>query len=181
MTTATETKTTEARKIDWDKYQIRCSSLPTLMTNPKLKSEVLSETAKSMLREVWIEETFGRKKFDTSNKYTEKGLFAEQDSLDLVSRVLGLGFIAKNKENLFNDYIKGTPDVTQPILLDVKSSWDIWTFSAVDEKKARKDYFWQLFGYMVLLGVDKCLLTYALVDTPENIRETELYRLTQNL
>jgi len=170
------------QKVNWDTYKFHCSSLPTLMTQPREKAKKeageLSETTKTALREIWIEETFGRKKFDTSNKFTEKGLLCEQDSLELVTSVYKRGFLAKNKDFLVNRYVCGTPDVLKPILIDIKTSWDIWTFAKVDEKKAKSDYFWQLLGYMWLLGRKRSKLIYALVNTPEDIKEKELYNLT---
>lgn len=165
-------------KVDWDKYLFHCSSLPCLMTKSRSKKDPLSETAKAKLREIWIEETYGRKNYGSANKYTQKGLEVEQDSLDLATQYLKMGFLAKNKETLANDFITGTPDVTNPILLDVKSSWDIWTFSAVDEDKAKKDYYWQLVGYMWMLGITESKLCYALVNTPPMILEDEIYRLS---
>lgn len=148
------------------------------MTKSRSKSDPLSETTKAKLREIWIEETYGRKNYGSANKYTQKGLEVEQDSLDIVTKVLGKGFLAKNKDFLENEYICGTPDVINPILIDVKSSWDIWTFANVDEKKAIKDYYWQLQGYMWMTGISESKLCYALVNTPPMILEDEIYRLT---
>lgn len=166
------------QRVNWDNYLFHCSSLPTLMTKSRSKSDPLSETTKAMLREIWIEETLGRKKYDTTNKYTEKGLLCEQDSLELVTEVYGRGFLAKNKDLLHNRFVVGTPDVIKPILIDIKTSWDIWTFNKVDEDKAFKDYYFQLLGYMWMLGRKRSKLIYALVDTPDNIKEDELYKMT---
>lgn len=166
------------KKSKWDNYKFHCSSLPCLMTKSRNKSEPLSETAKAMLREIWIKEKYGRVSFGRANKFTEKGLVVEQDSLKLVTCVLKRGFLAKNRSQLSNDYVTGTPDVVAPILIDIKSSWDIWTFAGVDSKKAHSDYYWQLFGYMWMLKKSRSKLIYALVNTPDNIKEDELYRLT---
>lgn len=165
-------------KVDWSTYKFHCSMLPTLMTNGRSKGEVLSETAKGKLREIFIQETFGRRNFGSANKYTQKGLTVEQDSLNLISKVHNTGFLTKSKEQLSNEWITGTPDVEKPILRDAKSSWDIFTFSNVDEKKARSNYFWQLWGYMWLTGQKKAMLDYTLVNTPVEIKDTEIYSLT---
>ncbi len=161
----------------WKKYKFHCSALPLLMTKSRNKSDILSETAKLYLRDLWIKETYGREKFDSTNKFTEKGLQVEQDSLELVTNVLQKGFLAKNKELLANEYVCGTPDVIKPILIDIKSSWDIWTFAGTNKRKAEKDYYWQLFGYMWLLGKKRSKLIYALVNTPDEIVADEIYRL----
>lgn len=165
-------------KVNWSKYKFHCSSLPVLMTKSRSKKEILSETTKAKLREIWIEEVYGRKNYGSANKYTQKGLEVEQDSLEIVTKVLNKGFLAKNKETLENEYLIGTPDVVSPILIDIKSSYDIWTFSAIEEKKAIKDYYWQLLGYMWMLGITESKLIYALVNTPPMILEDEIYRLT---
>ncbi len=164
---------------EWDTYKFHCSGLPQLMTQAKAKDEVLGETAKSYLRELWIKERFGRQKFDNTNKYTIKGVQVESDSLELVSEVLGEK-IFKNNKLFENDYICGTPDICTPVL-DVKSSWDIWSFFKVDEKQARSDYYWQLSGYMELCGADQSRLVYALVDTPVELAERDMYKLSFDL
>jgi hypothetical protein len=130
----------------------------------------LSETAKDFLREIYIEEAFGRKKEFTS-KFTEKGTFVEEDSISLASRVLGKMFF-KNEKTLENDFIVGTPDITEPELIDIKSCWDIWTFAKKDGND--KDYYWQLRAYAWLLGVNKAKLVYTLVDAPEHLIVDEL-------
>lgn len=150
------------------------------MTNGRSKTEVLSETAKAKLREIFIEETFGRKKYDNVNKYTQKGIMVESDSLELFSELSSVP-IFKNKTTLENDLLIGTPDVIKPVLVDIKSSWDIWTYMAVDRAKAEKDYFWQLVGYAMLTDQDIATLAYVLVDTPDEIMQHELYSLSYKL
>jgi len=158
--------------------KIHCSSLPALMTKPRNKGEILSETAKAMLREMWIKEKYGREKFDRINKYTNKGIMVESDSLDLVSKYLSQPLFKNNKE-LSNDYITGTPDTYQDsFVMDVKSSWDIWTYAEVDESKARKQYYYQLVGYAILTGKLSMKLVYSLTNTPEMIITDELYKLS---
>lgn len=169
--------------LDFSTYKFRCSSLPQLMIAPKTKSEVLSETTKTYLRELWIKEVYRREKLDKANKYTIKGVMCEPDSMDLVSKVTGQTYF-KNTKQLQNDYITGTPDVivkkgrkrTPVSVIDIKTSWDIWTYAAVDEKKAYKDYYYQLFGYMWLTGAKSGTLMYCLVNTPDPIFQDEVYR-----
>lgn len=161
------------KKINWDNYKFHCSALPTLMTEGRTKGE-LSETTKSALLEIWIEEVFGRKKI-IDNKYMTKGTVVESDSLELVSKVTGRPLF-KNKTTYENEWLVGTPDVVSP-LIDIKSSWDIWTFFAQDEKKANKAYYWQLAGYGQLTGGSEAELIFTLVTTPEEIINDELYKL----
>lgn len=170
-------------EIDFSTFLFRCSSLPTLMVNGRSKSELLSETAKSALREIWIREVYGREKYDTSNKYTEKGIMCEPDAMDLVRKVTRQAYF-KNKEEFKNEYVSGTPDIvvskgaTESHVKDIKTSWNIWTFQNVDEASAYKAYYFQLLGYMWLTGARTSELVFCLVNTPEIIMNDELYKLS---
>ena len=156
--------------------KIRCSAIGKIMTNPKTKGESLSQTTKTYLQELAVEEIYGiRKEF--SSRYTDKGNEVEELSIALCNDVLDLGFIYKNEENYSNDWISGTPDVnTDEILLDVKSSWDATTFPFFDTELKNKEYFYQLQGYMWLTGKEESLLCYCLIDTPLQIVEDEIRR-----
>jgi hypothetical protein len=146
------------------------------MTNPKTKGEKLSQTTKTYLQELAVEEVYGiRKEF--SSRYTDKGNEVEELSIALCNDVLNLGFIYKNEEHFSNDWITGTPDVnTDEILLDVKSSFDVTTFPFFDTELTNKSYFYQMHGYMWLTGKEESLLCYCLVDTPLQIVEDEIRR-----
>lgn len=171
---------------DFSNYKFRCSALHNLMVAPKAKTEVLSETAKTYLRELWILEVFGREKLDKANKYTIKGVMVEPDSMSLVSKVTGKTYW-KNRKRLENEFICGTPDIIEKEggvdnrIIDIKSSWDIWTYMAVNDLKARKDYYYQLLGYMWLTDTETSNLMYCLVNTPEPIMDDEIYRMSFKL
>jgi hypothetical protein len=156
--------------------KIRCSAIGKIMTSPKSKGEVLSQTTKTYLQELAVEEIYGiRKEF--SSRYTDKGNEVEDLSIALCNDVLNLGFIYKNEEHFTNDWITGTPDVnTNEILLDVKSSYDATTFPFFDTKLINKSYFYQMQGYMYLTGKEESLLCYCLIDTPLQIVEDEIRR-----
>jgi hypothetical protein len=156
--------------------KIRCSAIGKIMTSPKSKGEVLSQTTKSYLQELAITEIYGiRKEF--SSRYTDKGNEVEDLSIALCNDVLDIGFIYKNEEHFTNDWITGTPDVnTNEILLDVKSSWDATTFPFFDTELKNKDYLYQLHGYMWLTGKEESFLCYCLIDTPLQIVEDEIRR-----
>lgn len=156
--------------------KIRCSAIGKIMTSPKSKGEVLSQTTKTYLQELAIEETFDiRKEF--SSRYTDKGNEVEDLSIALCNDVLDIGFIYKNEEHFTNEWITGTPDVnTNEILLDVKSSYDATTFPFFDTKLINKSYFYQMHGYMWLTGKEESLLCYCLIDTPLQIVEDEIRR-----
>jgi hypothetical protein len=161
--------------MDFTNYKFRCSGLAHLLVNGRSKKEILSETTKAYLRELWIKEAFNREKYVTT-KFMKKGTIVESDSLDLVQEVTGQTYF-KNSKRFENDYIAGTPDVVKDRVIDIKSSWDIWTFSSIDEKKAHKSYYPQMLGYMWLTKFTNSELIYCLVNTPLEQVEYELYKL----
>lgn len=160
--------------------KIRCSAIGRIMSTPRNKSEVLSQTAKSYIHELVLQVKYGiRKEF--SSRYTDKGNEVENESISLVNEVLDVGFIYKNEEYFENDWITGTPDVnTEQVLLDVKSSWDGTTFPFFETEIPTKDYYYQLQGYMELTGKTRSLLCYCLVNTPEEMVEDEVRRAHWN-
>lgn len=166
-----------------DNILFRCSSLGKIMTNPQTKSEAISETCKTHLSEVFVGNVYGRKK-DISNKYIEKGLQVEEDAITLFSRIEKTVYI-KNEENIRNEFISGTPDLyagenirNADVVIDTKSSWDIFTFFATkDASKLNKMYYWQLQGYMWLTGAQTSKLAYCLVNTPDTLIEDEKRKL----
>ena len=116
-------------------FKIRCSAIGKIMTNPRTKGELLSQTAKTYIEEQVIQDKYGIKK-QFYSRYTDKGIIVEDDAIKLVSDILDLGFTWKNEEHFSNDWMTGTPDVnTDTVLLDVKSSWDAFTFfdKVIDE------------------------------------------------
>ena len=158
----------------------RCSSLGAIMTEPRNKTEVLSETCKAYLQEVFIREKYGRKK-DVSTKYMEKGTLVEEDGITLLS-LFSNTFFKKNEENFKNDYISGTPDIIlKDKIIDIKSSWDIFTFHKAKKDDINKAYDWQLQGYMALTGAKEAELAYVLTDTPEHILDVEKRSLAYKL
>ena len=157
-----------------NEIKFRCSQLGKLMTEPRSKSELLSETTKTYLTEVYIGLKYGRTKEITS-KYFDKGNGCEEDSITLFSRVTGKMYF-KNEENVRNEYITGTPDLFEGEMItaatlvpDIKTSWDIFSFFKAKQDSLNKDYYWQLQGYMWLTGAQKAQLVYCLVDTPETL------------
>jgi hypothetical protein len=156
--------------------KIRCSSLGKIMTSPKSKGEVLSQTAKTYIEELVKEDVFGFKK-EFSSRYTDKGTQQEDIAIELASRVLNLPFALKNTEYFENEFVKGTPDlILEDEIIDIKCSWDGTTFPWFEDKLPNKDYFWQMIGYCWLTGRSKARVVYCLVDTPEDIVQDEIRR-----
>ena len=138
------------------------------MTEPKNKTETLSETTKTYLIEVFIREVYKRKK-DITNKYVQKGLGVEEDAITLLSLIDGV-YYQKNETHYQNDFIIGTPDIVlTDSVKDIKSSWDIFTFFASKFAAVNKMYYWQMQGYMWLTDTKYAQLHYCLIDTPETL------------
>lgn len=156
--------------------KIRSSAIGKIMTTPRKAGEVLSETAKTYIQDLVLEEKYGIKK-EFSSRYTDKGNEVEEIGIALVNEVLNYKFIYKNYEFFENDWVKGTPDVnTDEVLLDVKCSWDATTFPFFDTEVPNKDYYYQLQGYMWLTGKQESILAYCLINTPFQMVEDEIRR-----
>jgi hypothetical protein len=96
--------------------KIRASQLGKIMTSPRSKGEVLSQTAKTYIQELALEDKYGIRK-DINSRYMDKGNIVEDEAIQLASSVLELEFVVKNEEYFSNDYIKGTPDVLGSLTL----------------------------------------------------------------
>ena len=156
--------------------KIRCSQLGKIMTSPRSKSEVLSQTAKTYVEELAKEHLFGIKKVFKS-RYTDKGNEVEEKSIELTEDVLGFEFLIKNEEYFENDWVKGTPDIiTTSLVIDCKSSWSGDTFPFFETELPNKDYYYQVMGYMWLTGKKNALISYCLINTPEEIVNDEIRR-----
>ena len=153
----------------------RASQTGKLMTNAR-SGNGLSETTKTYLNEVFIEQFFGIKK-DIHSKYIAKGLQVEESSLDLFAKVSDEVYF-KNEQLFKNDFIMGTPDIiTDDMVIDLKSSWSLFTFFEAKNSPLNKMYYWQLQSYMALTGKDKAQLVYCLIDTPFQLIEDEKRKL----
>jgi hypothetical protein len=157
--------------------KVRCSQIGKIMTNPRTKGERLSQTTKSYILELAIQEKYGIHK-EFWSRYTDKGNEVEPEAIKLTESVLDVGFIYKNEEQFFNDWVTGKPDVNTDVLIDVKSSWDAFTFfdKVIENELNNKDYYYQLQGYMWLTDKQEALLCYCLIDTPLQIVEDEIRR-----
>lgn len=151
---------------------IHASSLGKIMTSSKVKSEPLGETCKSHLRDIYIQNTFGRYK-DFDSKMIEKGNKMEETGITMLSKHLGT-FLSKNETTFKNDFLIGTPDVNEDVIYDIKCPWTMHTYMAADLSTL---YEWQGRAYMELCNKDTFTLVYCLTDTPERIIEDEIRRL----
>jgi hypothetical protein len=154
-------------------FKVRASAGGKLMTEPRSKTETLSETTKSYVYEWLKEKIYGVRK-QISSKYLNKGLKLEDTAIDKSIEWLDLPFAIKNEQFFENDYFTGTPDlIVDGVVYDTKCSWDCFTFPLFDDNIPTKDYFYQLQIYMELTGCRKAVLIYVLLNTPEELTYEE--------
>lgn len=151
------------------KFKIRASASGKLMTKPRSKSEFLSKTTKSYLEEWTKEQIYGVRK-NINSKYLSKGNQVEDDAIVYASAEKGWLFAEKNEEYFEDEYFCGTPDVIlEDRIIDIKSSWDCFSFPLFYNGVPNKDYYYQLQTYMHLTQKDKAQLVYVLMNTPEEL------------
>ena len=146
----------------------RASLLSEIMTDPKSKTEILSVGAKSAVTRMAKEFIYGFKE-EVSSKYMEKGLRVEDQSIELLNSVLFTDF-KKNAERRNNEWITGEADiVANDRIIDIKSSWSLKTFPALESDGMDKDYEWQGRAYMMLWDKPHFEIAYCMVSTPEDL------------
>lgn len=141
------------------------------MTEARAKNAGLSESAKKVVEDEIRALYFGvREKI--SNKFMQKGIDCEQQSIDLLNNVefrLSKPYI-KNTERRSNDWITGECDIYDAetsLIRDIKTSWSLATFPLFATNA--DDYEWQMRGYMMLWDCDEASVDYCLIDTPEHL------------
>lgn len=157
-----------------ENFKCRASGAGSLMTNPKLKSETLSETTKTYLQN-WVKEAIYGHRIQINSKYIDKGLEFEDMAIDKAIEWLDLPFAIKNSKRFEDDYFTGEPDLLlSDTVLDIKNSWDFSTFPLFEDDIPTKGYYYQLQVYMHLTGIKKAKLVYVLLNTPETYNSMEI-------
>ena len=164
-----------------DEILFRSSSTGYLMTDPRSKTETLSETTKTHLIDVFVSEKYGRRE-EIQGKALDKGNECEEDGITLLSRV-NKKFYKKNEDHLSNEFIKGTPDTYEgkaifqaDVIIDTKLSWSAHTFFRA-QKELNKLYEWQVLSYMWLTGAKEAYVAYCLVNGTAAAIDDEKRRL----
>jgi len=158
-----------------DKIRFRASQVGKLMTNPRSKKDreagVLSQTAKSMIEERFLEVQYGAREPIVTDEML-KGHIVESDSVRLLNEALPVSeyrqlYRGKRKHN---DYFSGTCDILlSNAVEDIKSSWSLKTFFNVRENNIPDIYYAQGQVYMDLFERDTFRLCYALISTPDEL------------
>lgn len=171
------TKTAEKKLIQIDKINIE---LPFLESRKDIIE--LSKSCKTHLIDVFVSNKYGRNT-NVHTKYTTKGLMVEEDSMTLYSR-FKKEFYKKNEKYFTNDFLRGTPDIIdydQSLIIDIKSSWDIFTFYRNLAGDLKNIYYWQLQAYMALTGMKRAKLAYCLIDTPAPLIHAQKRKLMYDM
>lgn len=133
----------------------------------------LSDTAKALVRKVWIRNEKGI--YETiKSKFLDKGIFKEEDSISLITEVEGILYV-KNEDRINNSEFTGECDIVKDfefkrLIIDTKTSWSADTFMA---SKPTLDYEVQGQIYMQLYDADEFELKFCLVDTPAHLIQRE--------
>lgn len=158
--------------VTFDNYLFHSSAFSKLTTEPKLKVDKdagnLSETTKTYLYEIYLEEKYKRRK-QINTKQMRKGTLQEEEAITLYCR-LHKNMFEKNTIRFTTKYTTGEPDIVDSKDVskitkgvDIKCSWSIFSFpSALD--KLDKAYEWQNQCYMDETGAQEWITAHCLVN-----------------
>lgn len=133
---------------------------------------VLTDGAKKELTKI-VYQTLIKRSSRLKNKYLDKGIQVEDNSITTLSNVFGK-LLIKNKVRKENDFFSGECDINKNEIIDIKSSWSFETFPMHDDVIKTSGYEWQLDCYMDLYGVKKSRLAYVLENTPHALLEGDI-------
>jgi hypothetical protein len=176
--------------IDWNKVKFRASSWGNLLAEPQSKADKdagrLGVTCQKELIKIYNLVKYGRKK-EIVTKHMEKGVLAEQGSIDLYSMVERRRFF-KNETKLENEWFTGHPDISDTVDIynayeidDIKSSWELDTFTPKLLEETDKAYIAQLNVYFSLTGAQTGAIVYCLVNCPASVLLDEQRRLLYSM
>ena len=152
----------------------RCSSLHKLIGDGRSKAAVISDTAKSAIRDIVKEDLYGFRSF-TGNQYTQKGNLLEDLAIEMSGK-MRLRNYQKHAGRVENELITGECDVLDlknKLIIDTKCTWDIGThpFFADEamEKVKKAGYDVQMQAYMWLYGCDVANIDFWLFPCPPEL------------
>ena len=152
----------------------RCSSLHKLIGDGRSKAAVISDTAKSAIRDIVKEDLYGFRSF-TGNQYTQKGNLLEDLAIEMSGK-MRLRNYQKHVGRVQNELITGECDVLDlknKLIVDTKCTWDIGThpFFADEamEKVKKAGYDVQMQAYMWLYDCDVANIDFWLFPCPPEL------------
>lgn len=159
-----ETKTAKNLLLKIEGYKSNIKEL-----EPFKKDLNLSQTTKSYLEALWLENEIGYRE-DVVTDAMLKGHLLESESRQMITDYFGTEPRLRYNQKLQNEFVIGTPDVVltnEDYVEDIKNSENIRTFMNAE---LAKNYYWQGQGYMWLTGKSKYRLIYTLNPTPEELQ-----------
>ena len=152
----------------------RCSSLHKLIGDGRSKVAIISDTAKSAIRDIVKEDLYGFRSF-TSNQYTQKGNLLEDLAIEMSGK-MRLRNYQKHVGRVENELITGECDVLdleRKLIIDTKVTWDIGTHPFFQdeamEKVKKAGYDVQMQAYMWLYGCDVANIDFWLFPCPPEL------------
>jgi hypothetical protein len=154
-----------------------------------LAEKTLSKTCINYLREeLFIYHTYGQRirpggeSMSESNSRIMKGTLCESFAVELLSRHDGINY-KKNEKKYRNKWVVGIPDINHKkrlgdrTVIDIKSSWDMYTFMNNLPKKLAPTHNHQVQGYISLTKADVGEVCHVLVSAPEELIEKQVAKL----
>lgn len=152
----------------------RCSSLHKLIGDGRSKAAVISDTAKSAIRDIVKEDLYGFRSF-TGNQYTQKGNLLEDMAIEMSGKMRFRNY-QKHVGRVENELITGECDVLdleRKLIIDTKVTWDIGTHPFFQdeamEKVKKAGYDVQMQAYMWLYDCEVAEVDFWLFPCPPEI------------
>lgn len=152
----------------------RCSSLHKLIGDGRSKAAVISDTAKSAIRDIVKEDLYGFRSF-TGNQYTAKGNLLEDLAIEMSGKMRFRNY-QKHVGRVENELITGECDVLdleQKLIIDTKVTWDIGTHPFFQdeamEKVKKAGYDVQMQAYMWLYDCEVANVDFWLFPCPPEL------------
>ncbi|WP_291349799.1 MULTISPECIES: hypothetical protein [unclassified Acinetobacter] len=152
----------------------RCSSLHKLIGDGRSKAAVISDTAKSAIRDIVKEDLYGFRSF-TGNQYTQKGNLLEDLAIEMSGKMRFRNY-QKHVGRVENELITGECDVLdleRKLIIDTKVTWDIGTHPFFQdeamEKVKKAGYDVQMQAYMWLYDCEVAHVDFWLFPCPPEL------------
>ena len=152
------------------RFKANCSAIGAIMSDPRTKGELFSETCRDHVRAWYLKEVYGRKKLIVTSPML-KGTQEETASLMTLEEFRKERGLFKNEKRFENEWIKGYPDVINgDEIIEVKTPFDIFTFhkaKGTHTPRGLTAHGWQLLGYLGLTNKNYGTLAHVLTDSPD--------------
>jgi len=160
-----------------------------LRRQKKVSESSLSKTCITYLtEEVFVYHTYGQRIRPGGESLNEsvtrimKGTLCEESAIQMVADYDGINY-KKNKRKYRNRWVTGIPDINYKKrlgdrkVIDIKSSWDMYSFIKNLPQKISTAYKCQTQGYIALTNADIGEVCHVLVSAPDELIEKQVAKL----